>query len=350
MMNMRLRLCAALLLLCSSGAWAGCALKSGSTVQATDAINLSDLLTSQDSYTETRAGSWVIPVTCFALLINSNNVHYISPLANGYWIKFSDAAGTDRWLKLKTSNYLSPENYTNGDWVLNGATYLYTLTVTLLTEDPRITDSNYYTIASGNSATVVTMAQHNAHLTDLTGKVPTVDEVAQVVAAGSWSNNYLGYQSLTITFNPAETTCQMPDQTITLPSVSLNMLRTGLSDGRTAFTLPVSCSNTLAGVASRSVNARLSSTDLIGGNQQIMRNASSGSSGVGVALTTATGDPVTLSTTASAVGATSLFSLARGAAIVDPAIELYAAYKIFDAAALSPGTVIATATLWFDYD
>ncbi|MEW5288012.1 fimbrial protein [Erwinia papayae] len=349
MMNIRLRLCASLLLLCSSAAWAGCALKSGSTMQATDAINLSDLLTSQDSYTETRAGSWMIPITCYALFINSNNVHYISPLANGYWIKFSDASGADRWLKLSTSNYLSPENHTNGDWILNGSTYLYTLTVTLLTEDPGITDRNYYTIATGNSATVVTMALNNANL-DFTGKVPTVDEVAQVVAAGSWTNNYLGYQSLTITFNPAETTCQMPDQTITLPSVSLDMLRTGLTDGRTAFTLPVSCSNTLGGVASRSVNARLSSTDLIDSNQQIMRNASSGSSGVGVALTTATGDPVTLSTTAGADGATSLFSLARGTAIVDPTIELYAAYKIFDAAALSPGTVIATATLWFDYD
>lgn len=349
MMNIRLRLCAGVLLMCSSGSWAGCALKSGSTVQATDAINLSDLLTSQDSYTETRAGSWMIPITCYALFINSNNVHYISPLANGYWIKFSDASGTDRWLKLKTSNYLSPENHTNGDWILNGSTYLYTLTVTLLTEDPGITDSNYYSIASGNSATVVTMALNNANL-DFTGKVPTVDEVAQVVAAGSWTNNYLGYQSLTITFNPAETTCQMPDQTITLPSVSLDMLRTGLTDGRTAFTLPVSCSNTLGGVASRSVNARLFSTDLIDSNQQIMRNASSGSSGVGVALTTATGDPVTLSTTAGADGATSLFRLARGAAIVDPIIELYAAYKIFDASALSPGTVIATATLWFNYD
>lgn len=345
-----LRLCCSLLLLFTYGAWAGCALISGSTVQATDTLNLSDLLTSQDTHSETRAATWQAPVNCYVFILKSNNVHYISPLAQGYWIRFTDSAGSDRWIKLQTSDYTSMETYKNGRVVLNGADYSYVLTATLLNGDPGVTDTNYYTIASGGIATIVPMVIHNANLVGLTGQVPTMDEVARVVASGNWNNDYLGYQSLTVTFNPAQTTCHMPDQTVMLPRVSLNLLGQGFEDGSTAFTLPVSCANTLAGGATRPVNAWLSSADLVNGNQYIMRNGVSGSSGVGIALTTDSGSPVMLADPGNAARATSLLTLARGDVITDTAIEMHASYKIFDAASLSPGSVIATATLWFDYD
>ncbi|WP_158784666.1 fimbrial protein [Pantoea sp. BAV 3049] len=326
---------------------AGCSLKSGSTVKATDTIDISTLLNTQSSYAETRTGTWTIPVGCFALTF-SNAVHFVSPIKNGFYVKFINVAGAARWVKFQTSGYTDVVNYGNGDTTLSGGNLSYTLTATLLPADPGVTDSKYYTVTQSGSASIVTMVLHNANIF---GATPSEDTAAGVVASGSWNNDYLGYQSLTVTFNPKETTCEMPDQTVTMPRVSLTDLRDGRDVGRTAVELPVSCSNTLAGVATRAVNAWLTSADLVDSNKQIMRNNASSSSGVGIVLSTSAALPITLSdSTASGTGATSLLTISSGAGINNSAINLNAAYKIYDQSNLRPGTVVATATLYFDYD
>lgn len=326
---------------------AGCSLKSGSTVKATDSIDISTLLTTQSSYAETRTGTWQIPVGCFALTF-SNAVHFVSPIKNGFYVKFTNVAGATRWIKFQTSGYTDVVNYGNGDTTLSGGNLSYTLTATLLAADPGITDSKYYTVTESGTATIVPMVLHNANIF---GATPSVDTAAGVVASGSWNNDYLGYQSLTVTFKPQETTCEMPNQTVTLPRVSLTDLQDGRDDGRTAVELPISCSNTLAGVTTRAVSAWLTSTDLVDSNRQIMRNSSSSSSGVGIVLSTSAALPVTLSdSTTSGSGATSLLTISSGTGLKDSAINLSAAYKLYDKSSFRPGTVVATATLYFNYD
>jgi len=330
----------------SAGVQAGCTLVSGSTVKANDSLNLSGLLTAQDSHSETRTATWSVPVTCY-LIFNSNAVHFVSPIQNGFWVKFVNAAGTARWIKLQTSGFIEKIDYENGDRTLQGSDFSYQLTATLLDSDPGVTDSKFYKVTDAGSAEIVTMVMHNANFI---GSTPTVEQAAEVAASGNWNNDYLGYQSLTVTFNPAETTCEMPDQQVTLPRVSLNMLRNGIATDSTSFTLPISCSATLAGGATRSVNAWLYSADLVENSQQIMRNSRSSSQGVGIVLSDSAGKAVSLSGGTAAGEATSLLSITKGADIHASAINLNAAYKVFDPANLSPGSVVATATIYFDYD
>ncbi|RRZ92975.1 fimbrial protein [Erwinia sp. 198] len=334
------------LLTVSTGVRAGCSLKSGSTVKANDSLNLSALLTMQDSHSETRTATWSVPVGCFAVT-NSNAVHYVSPVQNGFWVKFVNAAGAARWIKIQASGFTDLINYENGDRTLEGSAFSYQLTATLLDSDPGVTDSKYYKVVENGSVDIVTMVMHNANIF---GSTPTVDQAAEVAASGNWNNDYLGYQSLTVTFSPAETTCEMPDQQVVLPRVSLNLLRSGIATDRTSFTLPVNCSATLAGGATRSVNAWLYSADLLENSQRIMRNGSSSSQGVGIVLSDSAGKAVSLSGGTAAGEATSLLSIAKGADIHASAINLNAAYKVFDPANLSPGSVVATATIYFDYD
>lgn len=326
---------------------AGCILKNGSTVKATDSIDISTLLTTRSSYAETRTGSWQIPVSCFAIT-DSNIVHFVSPIKNGFYVKFTNTAGAARWIKFQTSDYEDSVDYVNGNVTLSGDDVSYTLTATLLAADPGITDRKYYEVTENGSATIVPMVLHNANIF---GTTPSEDTAAGVVASGSWNNDYLGYQSLTVTFKPQETTCEMPNQTVTMPRVSLTDLRDGRDDGRTAVELPVSCSNTLAGVATRAINAWLTSADLVDSNKQIMRNSASSSSGVGIVLSTSDALPITLSdSTTSGSGATSLLTIASGEEMNNSAINFNAAYKIYDPNHLRLGTVVATATLYFNYD
>ncbi|MGE9550748.1 fimbrial protein [Erwinia amylovora] len=333
---------------------AACNLKSGGTVKGSDSIDLSQMFISSGNISESRSATWSVPLTCYALL--ANYVNFVTPFpSSGYVVRFDNAAGNSRWVKFTVTNFASEANMGGGLLpvypTLNGSTLSYTLAATLLTTNPGVTDANNYQVVQGGTATLVPMVVTNINHGSL-ASIPTSAQAAAVVASGSWNSSlYLAYQSLTVTFNPKETTCDMPDQTVTMPRVSLANLRDGSDDGHTSFQLPVSCSNTLAGLATRSVNAWLFSSDLVDSNKQIMRNSSSSSSGVGITLTTSSANPVTFSDSTSAgTGATSLMNIVSGGKVSGSTATLNAAYKIFDQSNLRPGSVVATATLYFNYD
>lgn len=328
-----------------TAAQAGCSLVSGSTVQASETIDISDLLTLQSSAAQTRTATWEIPVNCYLFLIQQNKVHFVSPLGNGYWVNFVNAAGTSRWVKFQVGDYISTITYGNVSVILRGSDISYTLTATLLEGDPGIADGNFYQVTQNNSATLVPLVIHNANVVNT---VPDVNTAAAVVATGGWNNDYLGYQSLNVIFNPPETTCEMPDQRVELPEISLSALREGRENGSTVFTLPITCLNTLAGGATRAVKAWLTSGDLVDENRQIMRNSSSTSGGTGLTLSDSSGRPLTLADNLSEASAVLDIASGGDVNVTPPALSV--AYKIYDPSALSPGSVVATATLYFNYD
>ncbi|WP_380181132.1 fimbrial protein [Kalamiella sp. sgz302252] len=333
---------AGMLLLHSSACWAGCSLISGSTVEATDTVDITELLTMQSSAAKRSAGTWEIPVNCWAV-IPPNEVNFISPLGNGYWVNFINAAGVSRWVKFQVSEFLSKLSYNNASPVLRGEDIAYTLTASLADGEPNVTDGNYYQVTHSNSVSLIPMVIYS---TNRLGSVPDIDKVAAVAASGSWDSSYLGYQSLRVTFNPAETTCEMPNQQVTLPRIPLSALREGQENGSTPFELPITCLNTLAGGATRSLSAWLSSADVIDDNRQIMRNSSSTSSGIGFILSDSRDQPLTLDDSE----ASKVLEIASGGDINVAPPALKVAYKIYDPATLSPGSVVATATLYFNYD
>lgn len=323
---------------------AGCTLASGSTVQASETVDISELLTLQDSAAQNRTATWAVPVNCWAIT-NDNAVHFVSPLGNGYWVNFINAAGVSRWIKFQVGGYVTKLSYKNVNVTLLGDDASYTLTATLLASDPGVTDTNFHQVTQSNSVTLVPLLMHNANIF---GSVPDIDTAAATVANGSWTNDYLGYQSLNVIFNPPETTCEMPDQRVELPKVPLNALRQGWNTGSTVFTLPITCLNTLAGGATRAVKAWLTSADLVDENKQILRNSSSTAGGIGLTLSDSSGRTLTLADSLSE--ASSILDIASGGNVNVTPPALNVAYKIYDPAALSPGSVVATATLYFNYD
>ncbi len=173
----------------------------------------------------------------------------------------------------------------------------------------------------------------------------------------SWSTSrYIAYEKLSVQFAPNQTTCNLThDMTVKLPAASLDRLTRNGEDTGTTFRLPIECSDALAGTTStRNISAWLSSHDLLNDAESgtVIVNDDSTAGGVGIALKSlTTGQDIVISSGSSGSNATTLLELKAGDDIEKVNyISLNAYYKVYNAAALSAGDVIATAQIMFGYD
>ncbi len=338
-----------LLSLMAPAAWADCVRVNGGSTPTlfSESLDLSSLFTTTDTATESRSTFANISLNCSTLVVGSSSVNYISPMANGYWVEYISPAGISRWVKFVVSDFISRQEYGPGNQTSTAVSY--TLTATLLPRAPGAVNANFSQSTTTGVATLTPLVLENTNW-GIFVQIPTVDQVAAIVASKAWTSKYLAYNELTVTFNPPETTCDMPDQNVHLPKVSLSDLKLGMDTGSTPVQLPVTCSNTLVNASTRGISAWLYSADIVDSNNLVMRNGSSTSSGIGIALKNSAGSDISLSAATTQNTATSILNIVRGGDSSNVVIDINAFYKIFDTQTASAGTVIATAMLYFNYE
>lgn len=316
-------------------AMADCVPTSGAAYPSTTSISLSINFTTENLFTSTFNTDWNGHFTCSAGSITGTTFYYLSGLKGGYPVRFVDTSkGLDQIITFnatpaKTSSWfwaVGTNNVENTD---------YTLTATL-----------------GNTSSYGVLA------TTTTGKVQLIP-IALVnnnTALPDWIRaNYLtssavkAYTILNVAFNPSVTTCSVDNQNFALPPVTLAALRTGTTND-TNFNFSINCSGQLNKVTTRPVNLRLYSNDIVDENNNVIRNNSSTSKGIGFQLFTSTSGPLRFKSTPD-ISATSLWSMSKASPLTQSAtVEIGARYKIFDNSKASSGSVVGTVIAYFDYD
>ncbi|MEO3990573.1 fimbrial protein [Pseudocitrobacter cyperus] len=172
-----------------------------------------------------------------------------------------------------------------------------------------------------------------------------------------WSTaRYMANEKLSVQFEPEETTCNMTkDITVKLPATTVDILAANGEAPGINFRLPISCRDALGDLMStRHITAWLSSNDILNSADTgtILVNEDSEAGGVGVSVrSSTTGSDLTFSTGTAKLGATTVLDIAENDSVESAFnVNLYAYYKVYDASALSTGSVVATAQLMFGYD
>ncbi len=322
----------------------------GSAWGGTSVWDISSLLGSTTSVTDTMSVNWAGYMACpMVLWYSQGQVYYLSPIGNGFFVKFTDEnSGGQQWIKFtsrldesgrKDINDLDIKSYPVESLMPLG----YTLSAELVDESAvNITTPNFGITTTGSFTIPVATAATKSTLKELDAQLAFV--------SANWSgSNWIAYQYVTVTYKPPITTCTVPDQLLTLPKVSLHDLRNGNS-GDTSFSIPVNCSGNVANNATRAVNIRLYSPDIVDGANAIIRNRASTSNGVGFQLFNPTTNVLRFTDVPDSAS-TSLWAVAKGGALPEgDTMVIGARYKIFNAGNVSGGSVVGTVIAYAEYD
>lgn len=323
----------------ASSAWGG-----------TSAWDISSLLGLTTSVTDTMSVNWTGYMACPTVLwYSEGQAYYLSPIETGFFVKFTDeSSGGQQWVKFTSrldakgrQNFagLKIQSYPVESLMPLGYTLIAELvdegTINVAMPNIGVTTTGSFTIPVAVAATRSTLKELDAQLAFASGNWPSV--------------NWITYQYVTVTYKPPVTTCTVPDQLLTLPKVSLHDLRNGNS-GDTSFSIPVNCSGSIANNATRAVNIRLYSPDIVDGTNTIIRNRASTSNGVGFQLFNSTTNVLRF-TDAPDSASTSLWGVAKGGALPGgDTMVIGARYKIFNAENASGGSVVGTVIAYAEYD
>lgn len=324
------------------------------THSANDSVDISNLFDTTNIVFESRSTGWSGEMFC-TLGASLDNVYYYTPMSagNDYYVHYVDEANDiDQWVKFtvtldETSRTVSgiAGIHSSEDYTIS-----YSYSAELIDQEPAVDEEFKQTVTSG-SYRLATVA-----MTGIPNSVGSTDSEREESLRQAWLNNawdgseWIDVQYLTVTFSPPATTCNIQDQNITLPEMSLADLREKQSGEEVEFTLPLTCENTLNGKTSRNIDTWLFSNDVIDGSPYIIRNSTSTSTGVGIVLKDYKGNTISFSTVPSSGSeATPIYS-AKTDDILDSTIDLYAEYYLYDTTNLSAGTVVATATVYMGYD
>lgn len=261
-------------------------------------------------------------------------LHYTdSTTASGYWIKLTITA-TPKQVSLKNT----------GATTFNASSYPATLTITAELVDAPVGTVDTLTSATGSITTAVSLATSNSDVTESDARTAAL---TNQFGFAIWM--YL--QKITFTFKPQATTCSAADKNVSLNKVSLSDLRSGTTDGSSAFTLDLSCNSGLFNTTTNPVKVWLSSNDIVDGESKVIRNSGSTAPGIGVALQTSDQQPVVFAGK-SGVEGTTLLSMKKGDKFANYNfnIPLTAHYRIYDSKTAGAGSVSATATVMFSWE
>ncbi len=281
--------------------------------------------------------------------IGSNPIYYINPLSlanSGLYLHFIDkTSGVDEWVLVESQllNSSGTVSTLAGSFSINSsvANVNYRLTFRYLGKLP-IAPS--YSLETSNNKLVIptVMLASEQH-----GSL----DAYQSWSTGNWgTKKWLAYEELTVVYQPTATTCNVPGQTITLDRTSIESIRNGTSP-KTPFVLSFNCRGGANHTALNDINAWLYSGDIVNDNQTVLRSTTSSSTGVGINLLNASGHPIKLSNSRTAVNDADLvLDIDEDDIFSDvEQVSIYAAYAIYDAKP-QQGSVEATATVMINYD
>ncbi|MEO3992211.1 fimbrial protein [Pseudocitrobacter cyperus] len=333
-------------------------------------LNLSKVFAQSSTYSVTYSTSWSGKMSC-TYGVGLDNVFYFTGFNNNpVYLHFSSSDGQEEYW-IKTTAQISGDtkekvNGIAGKHSISSYQTQYTVMFELLSSAPAGVSNMTKSTTSGVLSVIpAVMSGHgdgsNTYNCNILGnKCSTYGENVwdyMINDTASWSTSrYIAYEKLSVQFAPNQTTCNLThDMTIKLPAASLDRLTRNGEDTGTTFRLPIECSDALAGTTStRNINAWLSSHDILNDADSgtVIINDDSTAGGVGISLKSlSTGQDIVLSSGSSATNATTLLELKAGDNIEKVNyISLNAYYKVYNAAALTAGDVIATAQIMFGYD
>lgn len=333
-------------------------------------LNLSKVFAQSSTYSITYSTNWSGKMSC-TYGIGLDNVFFFTGFNNSpVYLHFTSGDGQEEyWIKTTASITGDTKQKVNGIAGKHSiASYQtqYTLNFELLASAPSGVSNTTKSTTSGVLSVIpAVMSGHgdssNTYDCNIWGnKCSTYGENVwdyMINDTESWSTSrYIAYEKLSIQFAPNQTTCNLThDMTVKLPAASLDRLARNGEDTGTTFRLPIECSDALAGTTStRHISAWLSSHDLLNDatSGTVLINDDSTAGGVGISLKSlTTGQDIVISSGSSANNATTLLELKAGDDIEKVNyISLNAYYKVYNAAALSAGDIIATAQIMFGYD
>lgn len=346
-----------------------------SVAESDKSLNLSSAFVNSNIVEYSYTTNWSGSMTCTYGNIGigglaQDHLYYFSAF-NGspVYLNFKSSDGeSNYWIKLTTTITGNTKVTVSGIVGIHSLSYQtqYTLRAELLVTPPTGVES--YTKTATNGALSVIPAvmsgtgsgSSSPFLSSKTYAYRAWSNMMSETARKSWDTDYyLAYEKLTIQFEPKETTCNMThDMSVKLPPAPFNVLKKNGKANGADFTIPLKCGN-LAGIktSTRNVQAWLSSNDLVSTDTtyQIMVNDETTAGGVGIAIRSrmfmGDYDEVQLSSSSNMEHATQILDIVKDDDISNTQyIYLHAYYKVYDASALSTGSVVATAQIMFGYD
>ncbi|MTD27444.1 fimbrial protein [Erwinia sorbitola] len=299
-------------------------------------------------------GSFKCNAPPWGILGGKNTVANLSPYtSNTIYLKFPGDAYVSVSVTGLTPQQVNPSVGSNSASSINAS---FTINLKLMKTVPT---KNVMTV-NGDLATIkpIVLAQDNTGLTLLQSISRLITDFTYFIFHWSWpQHDYdIYYQSIQIRFVKSVTTCQFDDanKTVVLNNIDRSSLLSGSSNGKKDFTLNFTCALYQNKIATRSVQAFLSSRYLLASdNTTLISSAPDAAGGVGIRLAKASDNiPLKMSSLSSAQGnATALFSYSAYQ-VMPPvlSIPMSAWYYVYNKDALSSGPVRTTAVLNFVYD
>jgi len=320
--------------------------KSAVAVSGISDLDLASMLSLTDSYSVTNSSNFSgYKLTC---VTGGETLYYRNGIEGGYTVKFT-SGDLDTYIKFTATLPISSKSFgafITQDYPASDFDTEITLTAQV------VAGPGYDFATSGGSVEVplLYLITANGNSTYPTASALR-DMVNSKAAAAVMSYSDLkGFASLNLSFSPVSTTCLIDNQQFSLPSTTLYAIRSG-EHSDTQFSVPVTCSGSVNSLVTKSFDLRAYSNDIVDDARYIIRNSSSTSSGIGFQLFNETADPLKISAGYNS-SATSLASMTAGKDNLGAltSLNIGARYKIFDAAAATPGTVVGTIVIYMEYD
>lgn len=313
----------------------------GVAVSDTSDVDLTGMLSLTNSYSATISTNFSgYHLTCY---VYAETFYYRSGVEDGYTVKFT-SGDLDTYIKFTATLPISSKYFTED----NPGSYLDT-EINLTAEV--VAGPAYDFATSGGRAEIPLLYLISPRWNN---SYPTASSLRNLVnnKADAEVASYVdlkAFASLNVSFSPVSTTCLIDNQQFSLPSTTLNAIRAGES-ADTQFNVPVVCSGSVNSLATRTFDLRAYSNDIVDDAHYIIRNPSSTSSGIGFQLFNGKDDPLKISAGYNSAS-TSLASMTAGKDNLGSltSFNIGARYKIFDAAAASPGKIVGTIVIYMEY-
>ncbi|MER1974986.1 fimbrial protein [Pseudocitrobacter faecalis] len=356
-------------LLSSQLASASCGILLGSVKHSDKSINLSTAFTASTVYTVSYTTSWSGSITC-TLGLGLDSVYFFSAFGSKpVYLNYTSVDGTeDYWVKVTdeiTGTIKTTVNGIAGIHSLSSYQTQYTLTFEYLSEKPAGVTDYTKTSTSGSINIFPAIVSDSAASTTYCTSVlwcqsqSYADNVWDYMMndTTSWSSSrYLGYEKISINFEPQQTTCNLThDLTIKLPPATLDTLQNNGEAPGINFRLPISCKDALGdNFSTRDISGWLSSSDILNDatTGTVLVNEDSEAGGVGISVrSSSAGSDIIFSSDSLKQSASEIFSVKKDDSVESAFnVSLYAYYKVYDSAQLTTGPVVATAQLMLGYD
>jgi len=318
---------------------------SGVAVSGISDLDLASMLSLTNSYSVTHSSNFSgYKLTC---VTGGETLYYRNGIEGGYTVKFT-SGDLDTYIKFTATLPVSSKSF--GAFITQDYPASDFDTEISLTAEV-VAGPGYDFATSGSSVEVPLLYFLTANGNSAYPTASALRDLVKTKAAAAVASytDLKGFASLNVSFSPVSTTCLIENQQFSLPPTTLYTIRSGESSD-TQFSVPVACSGSVNSLVTRTFDLRAYSNDIVDDARYIIRNPSSTSSGIGFQLFNENADPLKISASYDSAS-TALASMTAGKDNLGSltSLNIGARYKIFDAAAASPGTVVGTIIIYMEY-